>query len=78
MPIIRRLLMKGRGCRIAYLLGGPIVNLIVLLSTLVAFVQFGPAGYMVIVMRMVSFGRLPGRTTATCRSSSSRTHPEST
>ena len=55
MPIIRRLLMKGLplSCAIAYLLAGPVVNLLVLLSTIVAFVQFGPAGYLVIGLRMV-------------------------
>jgi hypothetical protein len=55
VPIIRRLLMKGLplSCAIAYLLAGPVVNLLVLLSTIVAFVQFGPAGYVVIGLRMV-------------------------
>jgi uncharacterized membrane protein YraQ (UPF0718 family) len=46
IPIMRRLLRKGLplSCCIAYLLAGPIINFVVILSTYVAFSNFKPTG----------------------------------
>src|SRR5258708_13740558 len=46
VPVMRRLLRKGLplSCCIAYLLAGPIINFVVMLSTYVAFSNFKPAG----------------------------------
>jgi uncharacterized protein len=46
IPIMRRLIRKGLplSCCIAYLLAGPVINGVVLLSTYVAFSNFKPTG----------------------------------
>ncbi len=46
IPVMRRLLRKGLplSCCIAYLLAGPIINVVVILSTYVAFSNFKPTG----------------------------------
>ncbi len=46
IPVMRRLLRKGLplSCCIAYLLAGPIINVVVILSTYVAFSNFKPSG----------------------------------
>ncbi len=46
IPVMRRLLRKGLplSCCVAYLLAGPIINVVVILSTWVAFSNFKPTG----------------------------------
>lgn len=46
IPIMRRLIRKGLplSCCVAYLLAGPIINVVVMLSTYVAFSNFKPSG----------------------------------
>ena len=46
IPVMRRLIRKGLplSCCIAYILAGPIINVVVLLSTFVAFSNFTPIG----------------------------------
>src|SRR5205085_8605342 len=46
IPVMRRLIRKGLplSCCVAYILAGPIINGVVLLSTYVAFSNFTPTG----------------------------------
>jgi uncharacterized membrane protein YraQ (UPF0718 family) len=52
--VMRRLLRKGLplGCSVAYMLAGPVINLVVITSTFVAF-QSHYGGYEIIVLRVV-------------------------
>src|SRR5207245_1275501 len=45
IPVMRRLLRKGLplSCCVAYILGGPIINVVVMLSTYYAFRSYEPA-----------------------------------
>src|SRR5262249_31086607 len=45
IPVMRRLLRKGLplSCCVAYILGGPIINVVVMLSTYYAFRAYDPA-----------------------------------
>lgn len=56
VPVMRRLLKKGLplGCCIAYMTAGPVINVVVILSTTVAFApHWQRGGYQIIVMRVV-------------------------
>jgi uncharacterized membrane protein YraQ (UPF0718 family) len=52
--VMRRLLRKGLplGCSVAYMLAGPVINLVVITSTFVAF-QSHTGGYAIIILRVV-------------------------
>jgi uncharacterized membrane protein YraQ (UPF0718 family) len=52
--VMRRLLRKGLplSCCVAYMLAGPVINVVVFLSTFVAFKSFQDYGYQVITLRM--------------------------
>ena len=66
VPIMRRLLRKGMplGCAIAYMLVGPIINVVVFMSTLMAFRKhWDKGGIEIIWMRMV-MGYIVGVSTA--------------
>lgn len=54
VPVMRRLLRKGLplSCSIAYMLAGPIINLVVIMSTVVAFAPHGEPGYYIIGLRI--------------------------
>jgi uncharacterized membrane protein YraQ (UPF0718 family) len=59
IPVMRRLLRKGvpLSCCVAYLLAGPIINVVVITSTYVAFSNFKPTGqysYQITALSMVS------------------------
>ena len=60
IPVMRRLLRKGLplSCCVAYLLAGPIINVVVILSTYVAFSNFKATGqysYQITAFWMVAF-----------------------
>src|SRR5213080_1938502 len=54
VPVMRRLLRKGLplSCCIAYMLAGPIINVVVISSTWVAFAKHN-YGYWIIALRVV-------------------------
>lgn len=55
VPVMRRLLRKGLplGTCVAYMLAGPVINGVVILSTVVAFASYGVVGYWIIGLRLV-------------------------
>lgn len=54
VPVMRRLLRKGLplSCCIAYMLAGPIINVVVIMSTYVAFEPHGKPGHYIIGLRI--------------------------
>lgn len=54
VPVMRRLLRKGLplSCSIAYMLAGPIINIVVIMSTVVAFAPHGKPGHYIIGLRI--------------------------